>query len=85
MDDGPGGGWEEALMLALRLDTGISIQETRETYGVAPSPSLPAVLQKFKTAGLLAFDGDRLALTEKGFLVSNTVIGEIIAGLTVTP
>ena len=78
VDDGPGGGWKEALMLALRLDTGISIQETREKYGVSPSPSLPAVLQQYKTAGLLTFDGDRLALTERGFLVSNTLIGTII-------
>ncbi len=81
VDDGPGGGWEESLMLALRLDTGISIQETRETYGVAPSLSLSAVLQQYKTAGLLTFDGDRIILTEQGFLVSNTVIGEIIAGM----
>lgn len=79
VDDGPGGNWEEALMLALRLDTGISLQETREKYGVAPSPSFTKTLQQYQTAGLLTFDGDRIALTEKGFLVSNTVIGEILS------
>ena len=81
VDDGPGGGWEEALMLALRLDTGISIQETREKYGVSPSPSFTKTLQQYQTAGLLTFDGDRLALTERGFLVSNTLIGEIIEAM----
>ena len=81
VDDGPGGGWEEALMLALRLDMGISIQETREKYGVSPSPFFTETLQKYQTGGLLTFDGDRVALTEKGFLVSNTVIGEIISAL----
>ena len=79
VDDGPGGGWEEAVMLALRLDTGISLQEMQEKYGVAPSPDLPAILQEYQSAGLLTFDGDRIALTEKGFLVSNAVIGEILS------
>lgn len=78
VDDGPGGGWEEAVMLALRLDTGISLQEIKEKFAVTPSPSLPAILQQYQSAGLLTFDGDRIALTEKGFLVSNAVIGEIL-------
>ena len=81
VDDGHGGGWEETVMLALRLDMGISIQETREKYGVSPSPFFTETLQKYQTGGLLTFDGDRVALTEKGFLVSNTVIGEIISAL----
>ena len=82
VDDGPGGGWEEAVMLALRLDTGISLQEIKEIFAVAPSPSLPAILQQYQSAGLLTFDGDRLTLTERGFLVSNTLIGEIIDVIT---
>ena len=82
VDDGPGGGWEEALMLALRLDTGISIQETREKYGVAPSPAFVDAIKPYLSGGLLAFDGDRLTLTEQGFLVSNTLIGEIIDVIT---
>lgn len=81
VDNGPGGGPEEAVMLALRLDTGMSLQEMQEQYGVAPSPFFTETLQKYQTAGLLTFDGDRIALTEKGFLVSNSVIGEIIAGM----
>ena len=82
VDDGPGGGPEEAVMLALRLDTGISLQEIKEKFAVTPSPSLPAILQKYQSAGLLTFDGDRIALTERGFLVSNTLIGEIIDVIT---
>ncbi|MBQ6066494.1 MAG: radical SAM family heme chaperone HemW [Clostridia bacterium] len=81
VDDGPGGGWEEAVMLALRLDTGVSLKEIRETYNVASSPSLPVTLQTYQSVGLLTFDGDRVALTEQGFLISNTVIGEIIAAI----
>lgn len=82
VDDGPGGGWEESLMLALRLDTGISLRDIQEKYGVAPSPSLPAILQQYQSAGLLTFDGDRIALTDKGFLVSNSLIGELIEEMT---
>ncbi len=85
VDDGPGGGCEEALMLALRLDTGVSLKDIQEKYNVNPSPFLSQTLQKYRSAGLLSFDGDRIALTEKGFLVSNTVIGEIISGMTTTP
>ena len=84
VDDGPGGGWEETVMLALRLDTGISLQEIKEKFAVTPSPSLSAILKQYRTAGLLTFDGDRITLTEKGFLVSNSVIGEIITGMTAT-
>ncbi len=81
VDDGPGGGPEEAVMLALRLDTGISLQEIKEKFAVAPSPGLPAILQKYQSAGLLTFDGDRIALTEKGFLVSNALIGDVISAM----
>ena len=82
VDDGPGGGWEEAVMLALRLDTGVSLNDLQEKYGVAPSSSLPATLQTYQSGGLLTFDGDRIALTERGFLVSNTLIGQIIEAIT---
>ena len=82
VDDGPGGGWEEALMLALRLDTGVSLREMEERFGVVPSPAFADKLQPYLSGGLLAFDGDRLALTERGFLVSNTLIGEIIESIT---
>ena len=82
VDDGPGGGWEETVMLALRLDTGVSLRETEERFGVVPFPSFADKLEPYRSGGLLAFDGDRIILTEKGFLVSNTVIGEIIAAMT---
>ena len=79
MDDGPGGGWEESMMLALRLDTGVSLKAVQEKYGVVPSPSFADAIKPYLSAGLLAFDGDRLALTERGFLVSNTLIGELLS------
>ena len=78
VDDGPGGGWEEAVMLALRLDTGISLRDVKARFGVVPSPLFADALKRYQIGGLLAFDGDRLALTERGFLVSNTIIGNII-------
>lgn len=82
VDDGPGGGWEEALMLALRLDTGVSLRAIKERFGVVPPPAFAKKMKSYQSGGLLAFDGDRIILTEKGFLVSNTVIGEIIAAMT---
>lgn len=82
VDDGPGGGWEEGLMLALRLDTGVSLRDIEDRFGVVPSPAFADVLRKYQAGGLLTFDGDCLALTERGFLVSNTLIGEIIEAMT---
>ena len=82
VDDGPGGGWEEFVMLALRLDAGVSLREMKERFGVVPSPAFADKLQPYLSGCLLAFDGDRLALTERGFLVSNTLIGEIIEAVT---
>ena len=79
VDDGPGGGWEENVMLALRLDTGISLRDIEERFGVVPAPSFADKLKTYQTGGLLTFDGDRLALTERGFLVSNSLIGEILS------
>ena len=82
VDDGPGGGWEEALMLALRLDAGVSLRDMEEHFGVVPSPAFADKLEPYRSGGLLTFDGDRLALTERGFLVSNTLISKILTTIT---
>ena len=69
VDDGPGGSFEERLMLALRLTegyTGPLPEKTRQK--VAESVLRPYV----------ELTGDTLRLTREGFLVSNTVISELL-------
>ena len=72
VDDGPSGSAEEKLMLALRLEE-----------GAAPLPDYDwAAFRKrcapYLKAGLMAEKGDRLAFTEEGFLLSNTLLAEIL-------
>lgn len=71
-DDGAGGDWEEALMLSLRLATGVTC-DLAKRYGQDYTRLLrrAAPLQR---AGLLQADGERIALTDRGFLLSNSII-----------
>ena len=70
--DGAGGDWEEALMLSLRLATGVTCDLAKH-YGQDYTRLLrrAAPLQR---AGLLQADGERIALTDRGFLLSNSII-----------
>ena len=72
VQEGPGGDWEEALMLSLRLSSGL-------TPGLAAryGRDYAALLRRaapLGPAGLLRADGERIALTDRGFLLSNQVI-----------
>lgn len=63
---------EEAVMLGLRLSDGIDLRSPRlSPFRAAPSESL---LDGLVTQGLLRRQGSRIALTDRGFLVSNQVI-----------
>lgn len=65
-----GGDGEEKLMLALRTDAGVASEEL-------PSDKLKTA-HEFEKAGLLQNINGRLSLTDKGCLVSNSVISELI-------
>ncbi|MBQ4459128.1 MAG: coproporphyrinogen III oxidase, partial [Clostridia bacterium] len=67
--DGPGGGFEERLMLALRLTEGYRGEIPERLREKASSP----MLRPFVEIG-----DDFLRLTKEGFLVSNTVIAELL-------
>ncbi|MCH5197543.1 MAG: radical SAM family heme chaperone HemW [Oscillospiraceae bacterium] len=69
--DCDGGSSEERLMLALRTDEGISIPEKSER--------LSEIIKEFQNFGLLNVSNDRVILTDKGFLVSNYIISEILS------
>ncbi len=71
-----GGSAEEYAMLRLRLSEGVSLHEFSHRGGDASL--LQKRAEKFRQAGLLTCEADRVALTEKGFLLSNTVIGDLL-------
>ncbi len=76
--DGDGGDEEEFLMLSLRLKNGLSFEEYEKRFK-KPFPS--AVIKKieyYAKMGLMETDGKSAGFTPKGFLVSNSILSEII-------
>lgn len=68
--DGKGGEKSERIMLALRTNDGVPAEEFS-----------PAAIRKaglFKKEGLLTDDGGKIVLTDKGMLVSNSIITEFL-------
>lgn len=78
VSDGSGGDPAEAIMLRLRLSCGIDLPELRRLLGSVDTAKFLAKAERFSDAGLAVLDSAHFALTEKGFLVSNAVIGELL-------
>nr|HQH63888.1 hypothetical protein [Clostridiales bacterium] len=76
--DGPGGDFGEYLMLALRLSEGFDAAAAGLRYPGLALEKLFAVARPLERAGLLHFTKNGLALTRKGFLLSNAVIGRLL-------
>ncbi|MEE1279244.1 MAG: radical SAM family heme chaperone HemW [Oscillospiraceae bacterium] len=79
VSDGAGGSAEEALMLALRLSKGIDIEGFEKRYCLSFSPECHKTVEKFVKAGLMQKTQNRISITPKGFLVSNSIIGELLS------
>lgn len=78
LPEGPGGGWEEALMLALRLSSGLTPALTGrfgQSYAALRQKAAPLA-----AAGLLKADASSIALTDRGFLLSNSIILALLEG-----
>jgi len=80
VDDGAGGGFEETVMLRLRLSDGVDLNALSKEY-----PDMRDRLEMIKAKAhnlsktdLLTINGDNVALTPKGFLVSNSIINLIL-------
>lgn len=69
---------EEYIMLSLRTDYGLDLNRLENEYRIIPSSSFKNTIEKFRTANLLEIDSNKIVLTGKGFLLSNTIILEII-------
>lgn len=77
-DEGPGGGWEEYAMLRLRLNAGLTRAALRGRFGVELERLHMAEIPALQRAGLVTYDGERLALTPRGFLVSNPLLARLL-------
>ena len=79
LDDGEGGGLEEYAMLRLRLNDGLNLAQTARRFGACAVQRMADKAIPLEQAGLLTCHHQRVALTRKGFLVSNLVIGELLS------
>lgn len=77
--DGEGGSIEEALMLGLRLSQGIDISDFETRYSVSFSEDFNRSVEKFCKAGLMKKKENQISITQKGFLVSNSLIAKLIS------
>ncbi len=74
--DGEGGGAEERIFLGLRLAEGLVCEDLP-----LPTEQKRRFLQKaemFQKAGLVQMEAGRIRLTPKGFLVSNSVLSDLL-------
>ncbi len=76
--DCDGGSKEEYIMLALRLREGLSFGDFKRKFGKEIDKEMLIKAEKFEKAGLLTFSDEGIALTAQGFLLSNSIIGELI-------
>ncbi len=76
--DGTGGDRDEYIMLRLRLRNGLSISKLCEIYGKNSADTIIKRAPLLKEQGLIKYDGENIALTEKGFLLSNSIITELL-------
>lgn len=68
------------VMLGMRLSEGISLSVLKGRYGVDCNP-LIARSEKYQKAGYLVCKGDSLAMTPQGFLVSNSILTDLLSDL----
>ncbi len=76
--DGKGGGEEEYIMLALRLKEGLCFKEYRERFGKDLNYSVKKAALPLKEAGLLNINADCISLTDRGMLLSNSIITNLL-------
>lgn len=76
--DGEGGSEEEFIMLKLRLSKGLSNKEYIERFNVPIPDKYINNAKKYKNTDLITFNSDGISLTDRGFLLSNRIILDII-------
>ena len=73
-----GGDKEEFIMLSLRLKSGLNFKEYRERYNEDFPKDKIKNIKKFAVMGYMVLKDDCAYFTPKGYLVSNSIISELI-------
>ncbi len=74
IDDGDGGDLYEYVMLALRLKEGLDEEKIKELFSKKYSSKFIESAKKLEESGFLNFKNGILSFSEKGMLVSNSLI-----------
>jgi oxygen-independent coproporphyrinogen-3 oxidase len=71
---------EEAWFLGLRMNEGVSLGALRGEFSASAVRDFLSTIADLEDEGLVMFvDGDRVALTVRGRLLSNEVFGRFLA------
>ena len=65
-------------MLRLRLKQGFNLNELKSIYGNNADGEILNKIPFLKEQGFINYENNNISLTEKGFLVSNSIITELI-------
>ena len=78
IEDGIGNTLDEYIMLSLRTSEGIDLNELKRRNNNNISSKFRNKIELFADKGYVKYDDNRIRLTEKGFLLSNAIIAELI-------
>ena len=78
ISDGLGGDEEEYIMLSLRLSEGLIFEKYQTRFGKSLSENIIAKAKKLMKHGFVRVTENSISLTVNGFLVSNSVICELL-------
>ena len=76
--DCEGGSKEEYIMLSLRLKNGLIFADFEKNFSEPVPQNILIKTKKYAQLGYMHFDNKRIAFTPKGFLVSNTILSDLI-------
>lgn len=76
--DGNGGDEKEFIMLSLRLGSGLCFEEYTKRYNKDFAETHAKWIEKLQKSGLATVKNGSLRLTDEGFLLSNTIISQLI-------
>lgn len=78
INDGIGGTKEEYIMLQLRLKSGLDFKKYEEVFGEDLSKDFLNKANKYIKSGFMEKTNDSIFFTSKGFLVSNSILSDLI-------
>ncbi len=73
-----GGNEEEYIMLCLRLKSGLKFDEYQQKFDRPIPSSVIKKAEKYEKYGYLTMNKNKIALTAKGFLISNAIISDLM-------